>query len=222
MMSIQKMRLEKNVLAVPFVDKIENFVTSRENVEPVLKNFQQLIAKYRFIETNFQQHVMVLLDRIPEMKKTLKVLRFLQEKSEKKESFNTYFELNNTLYLKAIIPTTDKAGVWLGANVMIEYPIPEAIDFLVSRISNAEASLKEYEEDLEFIRDNITILEVNISRIYNWDIAQKRIEKSLGIEKNLPRQYSLNRYINPLNNSFSLISGNELSNKTIDCDKYVE
>ncbi|KAG5519743.1 hypothetical protein PMAC_000016 [Pneumocystis sp. 'macacae'] len=167
-MTAQEISSQRGIPAAPFVNKIEDFVTSRENVEPVLKDFQQLIA---------QRHIMILLDKIPEMDKTLRMLHFLQKKNEKKESFDTYFELNDTLYFKIIIPSTDKAGVWLG------YPVPEAIEFLMSRISSAKISLKKYEEDLEFIRENITILEVNIARIYNWDVAQRRIEKSSGIKK---------------------------------------
>ncbi|KAG5439729.1 hypothetical protein PCANB_000011 [Pneumocystis canis] len=165
---------QRNIPVAPFVDKIENFVTSREHVEPVLKQFQELMAKYQFMEINFQRHTEGLLEKIPEMDKTLQMLHFLQKKSEKKEHFETFFEFNNTLYVKASIPA---------ANVMIEYPIPEAIEFLQSRISIAKASLKKYEEDLEFIRENITTLEVNIARIYNWDVAQKRKEEALDCRK---------------------------------------
>lgn len=60
---------------------------------------------------------------------------------------------------------------------MIEYPIPEAIEFLLSKLASARESLKQYEEDLEFVRENITTLEVNIARIYNWDVMQRRNKK---------------------------------------------
>lgn len=174
---------QRGIPVAPFVDKIEDYVTSREQVEPTLKQFQKLIAKYQFMEINFQRHVAGLLEKIPEMDKTLQILRLLESRKENKDPFETYFELNDTLYAKALIPSTDKADIWLGANVMIEYPISEAIEFLMSKMTSAKASLKQYEEDLEFIRENITTLEVNIARIYNWDVMQRRMEKSSNPEK---------------------------------------
>ncbi|KTW27267.1 hypothetical protein T552_02250 [Pneumocystis carinii B80] len=168
---------QKGIPTAPFVDKIEDYVTSQEQVEPTLRQFQKLIAKYRFMEISFQRHTAGLLEKIPEMDKTLQMLRFLESKKENKEPFETYFELDDTLYAKAVIPPTNKADIWLGANVMIEYPIPEAIEFLLSKLASAKESLKQYEEDLEFVRENITTLEVNIARIYNWDVMQRRNKK---------------------------------------------
>jgi hypothetical protein len=53
------------------------------------------------------------------------------------------------------------------ANVMVEYPIPEAQDMLSERLSTAQASLNTTEDNLEFIREQITTMEVNTARIFN-------------------------------------------------------
>ena len=42
------------------------------------------------------------------------------------------FELGNQVYAKARVKPTTKAHLWLGADVMLEYPLDEAIELLVS------------------------------------------------------------------------------------------
>ncbi len=60
------------------------------------------------------------------------------------------------------------------ANVMLSYPIPEAIELLQSKLSAAEKSLANTIEDLEFLREQLTVMEVNIARVYNWDVKRRR------------------------------------------------
>lgn len=71
----------------------------------------------------------------------------------------THFELNDTLYAKASISPADTEEVylWLGANVMLAYPLPEAEEMLQEKLSAAEASLRVCEEDSEFLREQITV-----------------------------------------------------------------
>ena len=41
------------------------------------------------------------------------------------------FELGNQVYAKARVKPTTKANLWLGADVVLEYPLDEAIQLLV-------------------------------------------------------------------------------------------
>ena len=47
--------------------------------------------------------------------------------------------------------------LWLGANVMLAYPIEEAEALLVEKLQAAQRSLGNCEEDLEFLREQITV-----------------------------------------------------------------
>jgi prefoldin subunit 5 len=67
------------------------------------------------------------------------------------------FELNDTLYAKALVPPTEEVYLWLGANVMLSYPIAEAETLLGSRLAAAQESLANCEEDLDFLREQITV-----------------------------------------------------------------
>ncbi|AEO59983.1 hypothetical protein MYCTH_2308733 [Thermothelomyces thermophilus ATCC 42464] len=161
----------------PFVDKVEDYVTSRADVEPTLRRFQEMIAKYQFMEQNLQRRVAGLKDKMPDIRKTLEAVRFLKLRTGESDPIETTFELNDTLYAKAEIPPTDEVYLWLGANVMLSYPIDEAEALLESKLQAAKQSLSNCEEDLDFLREQITTMEVAVARVYNWDVVQKRKEK---------------------------------------------
>lgn len=57
---------------------------------------------------------------------------------------------------------------------MLSYKIPEATELLKSKLETAEASLNNTIEDLEFLREQLTIMEVNTARVYNWDVKRRR------------------------------------------------
>ncbi|EEA20707.1 peptide chain release factor 1 [Talaromyces marneffei ATCC 18224] len=178
----------------PFVDNVSDYVSSRAEVESTLRSFQEMISKYQFMEMNTQRRSAGLKEKIPDIKKTLDMVRFLKlnrenneddeddEEEEGKGGLETHFELNDTLYARAKVAAkdTDEVYLWLGANVMLAYPIAEAETMLTEKLSAAELSLANCEEDLEFLREQITTLEVATARVYNWDVMQRRKEKGEG------------------------------------------
>ena len=73
------------------------------------------------------------------------------------EPIEATFELNDTLYAKAHVPPTEEVYLWLGANVMLAYPLPEAEKLLESKLDSATQNLANCEEDLDFLREQITV-----------------------------------------------------------------
>ena len=73
------------------------------------------------------------------------------------DAIEAAFELNDTLYAKALIPPTEEVYLWLGANVMLAYPIAEAETLLEGKLSGAQQTLENCEEDLDFLREQITV-----------------------------------------------------------------
>lgn len=57
---------------------------------------------------------------------------------------------------------------------MLSYPLEEAIELLETKLKGAKKSLENFKEDLEFLRDQITTMEVNTARVHNWDVARRR------------------------------------------------
>ena len=87
---------------------------------------------------------------------------------------DTNFLISDNIWAKAKIPNdTGRVGLWLGANVMVEYGFDEAIKLLEQNLENAMTRLKQSDEDLNFLKDQITTTEVNIARVYNQTVASK-------------------------------------------------
>ncbi|GJJ13999.1 hypothetical protein Clacol_008256 [Clathrus columnatus] len=183
----------------PFIsDVVEHIGGPDSEVESTLKQFQEAIAKYRYMELNMTQRRKGLEEKIPDIKKTLTMVEFLQERRQGKvrdnseddldddlddetpKALTTTFELNDTLYAEAILEETDVVYLWLGANVMLSYSLEEAINLLTSKKTAAETNLENIIEDLEFLREQITVMEVNTARVYNWDVKRRRERRQRG------------------------------------------
>jgi len=165
-------------------------------VESALRQFQEAIAKYQYMETNLKQRKKGLLTKIPDIEKTLAMANFLRDRrlgkskvpeadddleeniddddDEAQKPLTTTFELNDTLWTEAAVEESDTVYLWLGANVMLSYTQDEAIELLSSKLSAAKQNLTNTVEDLEFLREQVTIMEVNTARCYNWDVKRRR------------------------------------------------
>ena len=62
----------------------------------------------------------------------------------------------------------------LQANVMLEYPLDEAIDIVNENLSQVVQSETTLSEDLLFLRDQITTTEVSMARVYNYNVEKKQ------------------------------------------------
>lgn len=139
-------------------------------------NYSSGFSKYQFMEVNTQRRSAGLKEKIPDIQKTLDMVRFLKSRKVCRNALpcrlatadlgalkpgsdpiETIFELNDTLYAKAEVPPTDEVYLWLGANVMLSYPVLEAETLLESKLSTAQQSLDNCEEDLDFLREQITV-----------------------------------------------------------------
>ncbi|KAG5643858.1 hypothetical protein DXG03_009542 [Asterophora parasitica] len=189
---------EKNPRGIPkapFVANVEEYLGGPDaEVEGTLKNFQDALAKYRYMDSNLTQRRQSLEEKIPDIKKTLDMVEYLQERREGKgktsddddddlddleedsppKPLKTTFELNDTLYAEAELEDTDTVYLWLGANVMLSYKLDAAIALLKSKLEVARTNLGNTVEDLEFLREQLTIMEVNTARVYNWDVKRRR------------------------------------------------
>ncbi|WOO82021.1 Prefoldin subunit 3 [Vanrija pseudolonga] len=97
-----------------------------------------------------------------------------EDEDKKDEPLTTLFELNDTLFAQAQVNETGEVGLWLGANTMLMYPLAEASELLSGKLSSAKKSLADAVEDLEWIREQVTVMEVNFARVHNWDVKRRR------------------------------------------------
>uniref|UniRef100_A0A4X2LJZ3 Prefoldin subunit 3 n=1 Tax=Vombatus ursinus TaxID=29139 RepID=A0A4X2LJZ3_VOMUR len=169
---------QRSHLGIPeavFVEDVDAFMKQpgNESVDIVLKKLDEQYQKYKFMELNLAQKKRRLKSQIPEIRQTLHILKYMQKKKESPKPLETRFLLADNLYCKASVPPTDKVCLWLGANVMLEYDIDEAQVLLEKNHSMATSNLESLEEDLDFLRDQFTTTEVNMARVYNWDVKRR-------------------------------------------------
>ncbi len=65
---------------------------------------------------------------------------------------------------------------------MLEYSLEEADTLLSDKLKMAEKSLEAVVEDVDFLREQITTMAVNIARVYNWDVKKQRLAKEATAE----------------------------------------
>lgn len=142
-----------------------------------MQALQDRLQQYKFMELSKKQQLADLNSKIPDIEKNLSVIQLVQEKQEEDDkTIETNYELNDTLYTRASIDTETLNSVflWLGANVMLEYELEEAVALLRERLEHNQKQLEIVKEDLEFLKENITTMEVNTARLYNWDVMQRK------------------------------------------------
>ena len=163
---------------VKFIDDVGDFAqsfTPPASAELLIGAFTQLYQKYKSVESSLEIRKSRLEDKVPELRKSLTMVRTLAEKDHATVRYN----LADNLFASADLDL--QAGtvhLWLGANVMLEFPFDEAIQFLEAKLSQAETDLATTEADLLFVRDQTVTSEVNMSRIFNWDVRRKRSASS--------------------------------------------
>lgn len=165
-----------------FIDNTEAWV-ERYGGDELIANMNELYQKYKFMENQLIRGRESLRVKTPDIRKTLEMVKMLIEKHKKQEALQTNFLISDNVWAKATIPNeTGRVGLWLGANVMVEYSYEEALALLEKNFANAEIRIKSTEEDLNFLKDQITTTEVNIARCYNQTVANNQKAKAAETE----------------------------------------
>ena len=161
-----------------FLEDVGSFMREPGNssAETVIKRLDEQHQKYKFWEVNLLQRKRRLKQQMPDIVSTLEMVQFLKSQRSSPAPLSTRYLLNENLYATATIPPTDTAFLWLGANVMLEYTIDDAEQLLQKNLEAAQEGLKSTSSDLDFLRDQYTTTEVNMARIYNWDVQRRRKE----------------------------------------------
>ncbi|KAM1066326.1 hypothetical protein TB2_021348 [Malus domestica] len=169
----------RGIPGAQFVEDVQTYLTQLGlDVNSALAFLQERLQQYKLVEMKLQAQQRDLQAKIPDIEKCLDVVATLQAKKGTGEELITDFEVSEGIYSQASIDDTDSVCLWLGANVMLEYSCEEATALLRKNLDNARASLEVLLADLQFLRDQVTITQVTIARVYNWDVHQRRIRQS--------------------------------------------
>ncbi|CAB4024025.1 Prefoldin subunit 3 [Paramuricea clavata] len=175
--------IEKKHRGIPeatFLEHVDAFMKTdgSDGAESVLRRLDEQHQKYKFMELNLMAKKQKLQGQIPDLKSTYEMVKLLKEKKEQSRILSTQFLLSDQVYVNASIPPTDKVCLWLGANVMLEYNIDEADKMLSRNLESAKKTLETVENDLGFLKDQYVTTEVNMARVYNWDVKRRQALKA--------------------------------------------
>ncbi|XP_050309219.1 prefoldin subunit 3 [Anthonomus grandis grandis] len=165
---------KKSYAGIPeaeFIEDVDSYMARPENgsKEEVLKKLDNQYGKYKFMEFNLLSKKKRLQNQIPELKRSLTMIEKLEGQNEE---CDTQFLLSDQVFAKAKIPPTKNVCLWLGANVMLEYTLDDAKELLTQNINTADRNLGYVNHDLDFLRDQFTTTEVNMARVFNWDVKR--------------------------------------------------
>ncbi|KVH90210.1 Prefoldin [Cynara cardunculus var. scolymus] len=157
----------RGIPAASFVEDVQIYLNQLGlDVNSTLAFLQERLQQYKVVEMKLLAQQRDLQAKIPDIEKCLDALL-------------TDFEASEGIYSRARVEDIDSVCLWLGANVMLEYSCEEATSLLRKNLENAKASLEVLIADLQFLRDQVTITQVTIARVYNWDVHQRRVRQAL-------------------------------------------
>ncbi|KAG9457800.1 hypothetical protein H6P81_002308 [Aristolochia fimbriata] len=169
----------RGIPAASFVEDVQTYLSqSGLDVNSALAFLQERLQQYKIVEMKLLAQQRDLQAKIPDIEKCLDIVGTLQAKKGAGEALIADFEVSEGIYSRARIEDMDSVCLWLGANVMLEYSCEEANNLLQKNLENAKASLEVLVEDLQFLRDQVTITQVTIARVYNWDVHQRRLKQT--------------------------------------------
>ena len=177
----EKREEERSIPYAKFITDVEAFV-AKFTADAGLVTLRELLNKYNFMFETLTYQKRSILRKIPDIQQSLETVMFIKRKNAEGEKYTTMFPLTDNCHAKAELEPTATVFLWLGANVMLEYPVQEAEDLLTSSQANAQTSLKSLDQSLGFLRDQITTTEVNIARVHNHNVKIRALQKAAAQE----------------------------------------
>ncbi len=145
--SITDGKNDRGIPATRFIDDIESFVNSFDppaSSELLIGAYSDLFSKFKAYEQQLEQKRGMYLEKLPEIEKSINLVRHLKKKKDAGDTVITRYNLADTIYAKAEVDCTQGiVNLWLGANVMLEYTYDEALELLISKQTVAKKDYKE-------------------------------------------------------------------------------
>lgn len=157
-----------------FIDNVEK-ACQKVEANTVLAQLQELYSKYQYMQTSLVAQRSGLKSKLPDIVSALDCVNHLVKRrdsaQEGEDNAAEYtYQLSENIWSKANVSPTNCVCLWLGANVMLEYTLDEAVELLRTNEANAKTTIGSLDEDMAFLRDQLTTTEVNIARTHNFNV----------------------------------------------------
>ncbi|KAL1244297.1 Prefoldin subunit [Trichinella spiralis] len=159
----------EDIPVAEFIGDVEQFsIKSGLSYQEIIQQATLTLHRYKMIDRHVRQSVERLAEKIVDIKKSLQCCFLLEQKLATSESLITHVTLADNLFSKVSIPPSNRVCIWLGADVMVEFTVKEGIEFLKGELEIAEPRKESLLQKLDFIREQMTTVEVNIAMVHNY------------------------------------------------------
>ena len=145
--SITDGKNDRGIPATRFIDDIDIFANTFDppaSAELLIGAYSDLYSKFKAYEQQLDQKKAMYVEKLPEIEKSIHLVRHLKDKKDAGETVITRYSLADTIYSKAEVDCSQGiVNLWLGANVMLEYTYGEALELLTSKQTLAKKDYKE-------------------------------------------------------------------------------
>lgn len=162
-----------------FIENVEQ-VCKQKEPNQILASLQELYSKYQYMQSSLTAQRASLKAKLPDIVSALDCVNHLidrKNKAQEGETSEYTYQLSENIWSRAQVAPTNVVGLWLGANVMLEYTLDEAVELLRTNEANAKTTVANLDEDMAFLRDQLTTTEVNIARTHNFNVKLRQKAK---------------------------------------------
>ena len=146
-----------------------------DSVDEALEKLREAHQKYKYIELEISQRKQRLALKRPEIEKCLESVKLLRAQREAGREAVLDFALSDQVFARARLAAgVEHVALWLGAGVMLEYPLDEAHELLRTQLAGCERQSLVVQQEADFIRDQLTTTEVSMARVYNHGVTQRK------------------------------------------------
>ncbi|KRZ09154.1 Prefoldin subunit 3 [Trichinella zimbabwensis] len=164
----------EDIPVAEFIGDVEQFsIKSGLSHQEIIQQATLTLHRYKMIDRHVRQSVERLAEKIVDIKKSLQCCLLLEKKLATSESLVTHVTLADNLFSKVLIPPSNRVCIWLGADVMVEFTVEEGIAFLKGELEIAEPRKDSLLQKLDFIREQMTTVEVNIAMVHNYMVLNR-------------------------------------------------
>jgi prefoldin subunit 5 len=159
-----------------FIENIEA-LCQKQDPNQALNTLQELYSKYQYMQSSLTAQRSALKSKQPDIASALDCVNHLVDRRNKAQEGDTAeytYQMSENIWSKAVVAPTNNVCLWLGANVMLEYSLDEALELLRNNDANAKTTITNLDEDMAYLRDQLTTTEVNIARTHNHNVKLRQ------------------------------------------------
>eukprot|EP00921_Rhytidocystis_pertsovi_P021282 GHVQ01033994.1.p1 GENE.GHVQ01033994.1~~GHVQ01033994.1.p1 ORF type:complete len:239 (-),score=33.65 GHVQ01033994.1:211-927(-) len=164
----------KGLRKAKFIEDVDSFMEGKD-LGQVVPLVRELLERFRIMEKSEKSILEMFVGKLPGLRDALNTVKSLKKlNGTDKEERMVRYRLSETMYAEAIVPKTEHVMLWLGANVLMDYPLDEAEALLKENQTNLETKLQATRTFLDEIRQHIVIMEVNMARLHNYGVRNRQ------------------------------------------------